>query len=194
MHAELAKLASGQSQGCISEVDIFHLCTSYNFGKQVPAILIIHLLLFRNSVPARTKLVGVVQLGEEEIERNPPSSLQLCYKGKPAKIQEAFGQVSQAHGVTPWGGPIQGQEFDLVILLGPFQYRIFYDLRKCSFPHPGAVQLVLTVPNGYHSPTSPLGKVNFLCGLRYIFMVASASNGVSLRLKSEAHVISMGTV
>lgn len=146
MHAELAKLASGQSQGYISEVDIFHLCTSYNFGEQVPAILIIHLLLFRNSIPARIKLVGVVQLGEEEIERNPPSSLQLCYKGKPAKIQEAFGQVSQAHGVTPWGGPIQGQEFDLVILLGPFQYRIFYDLRKRSFPHPGAVQLVLTVP------------------------------------------------
>lgn len=79
-----------------------------------------------------------------------------------------------------------------MILLGPFQYRIFYDLRKHSFPHPGAVQLVLTVPNGYHSPTSPLGKVNFLCGLRYIFMVASASNGVCL--KSEAHVISMGTV
>lgn len=53
---------------------------------------------------------------------------------KPAKTQEAFGQVCEARGVTPWGGPIQGQEFDLMIFVGPFQYRIIYDLRKCPFP------------------------------------------------------------
>ncbi|KAJ7405074.1 hypothetical protein BTVI_70350 [Pitangus sulphuratus] len=42
------------------------------------------------------------------------------------RIQEVFGQYSQAHDVTLGDGPVQGQELDL-IFVGPFQLGIFLD-------------------------------------------------------------------
>lgn len=40
---------------------------------------------------------------------------------------EAFGQCSEGHGVTLWDGPVQGQEMDWMILMGPFQLITFCD-------------------------------------------------------------------
>lgn len=46
---------------------------------------------------------------------------------KPDKVQKVFGQYSQAYGVTFGDGPLQGQALDRMILMDPFQPRIFYD-------------------------------------------------------------------
>ena len=51
----------------------------------------------------------------------------LSYSTKPDRVQEAFVQRSQAHGVTLWDGPVQGQELDLMILQGPLQLSLFCD-------------------------------------------------------------------
>lgn len=45
---------------------------------------------------------------------------------KPARVQEGFGQYSQRHGVL-LGCPVQGQELDSVVFLGPFCLRMFCD-------------------------------------------------------------------
>lgn len=39
---------------------------------------------------------------------------------KPDRVQEALGQCSQAHGVTPGDGSAQGRELDSMILMGSF--------------------------------------------------------------------------
>lgn len=43
--------------------------------------------------------------------------------------QEEFGQCSQAGGGILVDGPAQGQEMDLMILVSPFQVRVFYHLK-----------------------------------------------------------------
>lgn len=49
----------------------------------------------------------------------------LSHSTKADRVQEAFGQCSRAHGVTLWDGLVQGQELDLVILVGSFQLSLF---------------------------------------------------------------------
>ena len=44
---------------------------------------------------------------------------------QPERVQEVFGQCSQACAVTPGDGLVQSQELDLIILVGRFQPRIF---------------------------------------------------------------------
>ncbi|RMC06628.1 hypothetical protein DUI87_16066 [Hirundo rustica rustica] len=46
---------------------------------------------------------------------------------KPDRAQEAFEQCSQAHGVILGDGPVEDQESDLMILMGPFELNIFCD-------------------------------------------------------------------
>lgn len=47
---------------------------------------------------------------------------------RPDSVQEAFGQRFQAHGDIlggTGGGPVQGHELHLMILMGPFQLSLF---------------------------------------------------------------------
>lgn len=47
---------------------------------------------------------------------------------KPGRVQEAFGQCSQAHDLSLGDVSVQqDQELDLMILGGHFQPRIFYE-------------------------------------------------------------------
>lgn len=46
---------------------------------------------------------------------------------KPARVQEAFRQRSQAHKRVSWGCPMQGQELHSMVLVSQFQLRIFFD-------------------------------------------------------------------
>ena len=48
---------------------------------------------------------------------------------QPGNIQAALGQGPQRHGVN-LVCPVQGQELDSMILVGPFQLRTFYDSMK----------------------------------------------------------------
>ena len=43
-----------------------------------------------------------------------------------ARVQTAFGHLSQTQDLN-MGGPAQSHEVDLMILVGPFQLRIFCD-------------------------------------------------------------------
>jgi len=45
-----------------------------------------------------------------------------------ARVQEAFGQNGLRHRVWILGGAVWHLRLDLMILMGPFQLRMFYDL------------------------------------------------------------------
>lgn len=44
---------------------------------------------------------------------------------QPNKVLEVFGQSSQAHGMNLGDGPVEGQEWDSKIFVGPFQLSVF---------------------------------------------------------------------
>lgn len=46
---------------------------------------------------------------------------------KPARIQEAFGQFSQAHGVILVTVQCRARSWTLMVLMSPFQLRMFSD-------------------------------------------------------------------
>ena len=49
---------------------------------------------------------------------------------QPGRVQEVFGQCSQAQGVTPGDSAVQSWELDLMILVSPFQLCTFCDSEK----------------------------------------------------------------
>lgn len=57
------------------------------------------------------------------LEEAPQSN---CHDTEPAKVQEAFGQLSQKYGLI-LGYPVWSWELLSVIFMGLFQLRIFYD-------------------------------------------------------------------
>lgn len=47
------------------------------------------------------------------------------YSTKPDRVQEAFGQCCQTHGVNLGDGPVQDQELNSVVPVGLFQLSIY---------------------------------------------------------------------
>ncbi|RMC03228.1 hypothetical protein DUI87_20422 [Hirundo rustica rustica] len=66
--------------------------------------------------PASCSLVSEIE-GVWTLEQ----ALQGSGHSKPDRVQEAFARYSQAHGVTLGDDLVQGQELDLMTLVGPFQ-------------------------------------------------------------------------
>lgn len=73
---------------------------------------------------------------------------------KPDRTEEVFGQCSQAHGVTPGNGPVQGWELGSMILVGPFQWEhpvmvLDQSLARCGVP---TAPLPVVLPGPHRAP------------------------------------------
>lgn len=86
-----------------------------------------------------SEVTWIVQPREVETEGRPHGSLQLPHKGSRGAGTDLFSLVTATgpkamHGaaigelqVGLLGNPVQSQELDSIILVGPFQFRIFCD-------------------------------------------------------------------
>lgn len=66
------------------------------------------------------------------------------HSSKPDRAQGAFRQYSWAPAVTCGDGPLQGQELDLMILVGPLQLSIFCNSVIPLIPEEPLVFIILS--------------------------------------------------